>query len=186
MRLDKFLVSRVDWKSRNELQTLIDEGRITVNGAVRKASTKLAVKDAVVIQLDVKEAPDYAQVPIDVIYEDDALLCLNKRAGIIVHPVGRHQLTNLLSALHARYRNVADQTKDRVPHVCHRIDRDTSGCFLVAFSNKWKAGRLAAVRVARREEGVPRDRPRHPRGDGGRDRRIDPHRRGAVARPLRR
>jgi len=138
-RLDKFLVKRVDWKSRNELQTLIDEGRITVNGVVRKASTKLAVKDEVVVALDPKEAPDYAAVPVDVIYEDEALLCLNKRPGIVVHPVGRHQLTNLLSALHARYRNHADPTKDRVPHVCHRIDKDTSGCFLVAFSPKWKA-----------------------------------------------
>jgi len=139
MRLDRFLVSRVDWKSRNELQNWIDEGRITVNGVVRKASTKLATKDAVVIQIDAKEAPDYAAVPVDVIYEDEALLCLNKRPGIVVHPVGRHQLTNLLSALHARYRDHVDVAKDRVPHVCHRIDKDTSGCFLVAFSPKWKA-----------------------------------------------
>src|SRR6185436_8011282 len=71
MRLDRFLTKRVDWKSRNELQTLIDEGRITVNGAVRKASTKLQTLDTVVIQLDAKEAPDYAAVPIDVLYEDE-------------------------------------------------------------------------------------------------------------------
>lgn len=139
MRLDRFLTKRVDWKSRNELQTLIDEGRITVNGAVRKASTALAVRDNVVIALDVVDAPDYAAIPIDVIHEDEALLCINKQAGIVVHPVGRHQLLNLLSALHARYRDHGDASKDRVPHVCHRIDRDTSGCFLVAFSQDWKA-----------------------------------------------
>jgi 23S rRNA pseudouridine1911/1915/1917 synthase len=139
MRLDRFLVKRVDWKSRNELQTLIDEGRITVNGTVRKASTKLAVKDDVVIALDAAEAPDYAAIPVEVIHEDAALLCVNKQPGIVVHPVGRHQLVNLLSALHARYRNPADPAKDRVPHVCHRIDKDTSGCFLVAFSQAWKA-----------------------------------------------
>jgi 23S rRNA pseudouridine1911/1915/1917 synthase len=139
MRLDRFLTKRVDWKSRNELQTLIDEGRITVNGGVRKASTKLAVKDNVVIALDAAEAPDYAAIPVEVIYEDEALLCVNKQAGIVVHPVGRHQLMNLLSALHSRYRDHTDAAKDRVPHVCHRIDRDTSGCFLVAFSQAWKA-----------------------------------------------
>jgi 23S rRNA pseudouridine1911/1915/1917 synthase len=139
MRLDRFLAKRVDWKSRNELQTLIDEGRITVNGTVRKASTKLAVKDNVVVALNPGEAPDYAAVPVDVLHEDEALLCVNKRPGIVVHPVGRHQMTNLLSALHARYRNHEDPGKDRVPHVCHRIDKDTSGCFLVAFSQKWKA-----------------------------------------------
>ena len=139
MRLDKFLTKRVEWKSRNELQTLIDEGRITVNGAVRKASTALAVRDKIVIVLDVTEAPDYETIPIEVIYEDDALLCINKRPGIVVHPVGRHQLLNLLSALHSRYRDHDDAAKDRVPHVCHRIDKDTSGCFLVAFSPAWKA-----------------------------------------------
>jgi 23S rRNA pseudouridine1911/1915/1917 synthase len=139
MRLDRFLTRRVDWKSRNELQTLIDEGRITVNGTVRKASTALAVKDHVVIALDAEEAPDYASIPIEVIHEDAALLCINKQPGIVVHPVGRHQLLNVLSALHARFRDHTDASKDRVPHVCHRIDKDTSGCFLVAFSEKWKA-----------------------------------------------
>jgi 23S rRNA pseudouridine1911/1915/1917 synthase len=139
MRLDRFLTKRVDWKSRNELQTLIDEGRITVNGDVRKASTKLAVKDEVVIALDAAEAPDYLAIPVEVIHEDEALLCVNKQPGIVVHPVGRHQLMNLLSALHARYRDASDPSKDRVPHVCHRIDKDTSGCFLVAFSQAWKA-----------------------------------------------
>ena len=139
MRLDRFLTKRVDWKSRNELQTLIDEGRITVNGAVRKASTKLAVKDEVVIALDAAERPDYEAIPVVVLYEDDTLLCVNKQPGIVVHPVGRHQLLNLLSALHARYRDHDDPSRDRVPHVCHRIDKDTSGCFLVAFREDWKA-----------------------------------------------
>jgi 23S rRNA pseudouridine1911/1915/1917 synthase len=139
MRLDRFLTKRVDWKSRNEVQALIDEGRITVNGVARKASSKVHVKDEVVVQLDPGEAPDYAAIPIDVLYEDEALLCINKRPGIVVHPVGRHQLLNLLSALHARYRDAANPAKDRVPHVCHRIDKDTSGCFLVAFREDWKA-----------------------------------------------
>jgi 23S rRNA pseudouridine1911/1915/1917 synthase len=139
MRLDRFLVKRCDWKSRNELQTLVDEERITVNGEVRKASTKLRHRDNVVVLLDPKAAPDYAAIPIDVIHEDEALLCINKRPGIVVHPVGRHQLLNLLSALHARYRDHSEGGTDKVPHVCHRIDQDTSGCFLVAFSPAWKA-----------------------------------------------
>jgi 23S rRNA pseudouridine1911/1915/1917 synthase len=162
MRLDRFLVKRVDWKSRNELQTLIDESRITVNGAVRKASTKLLHKDNVVVLLDPKEAPDYAAIAVNVLYEDAALLCIDKQPGIVVHPVGRHQLLNMLSALHARYRDAADPSKDRVPHVCHRIDKDTSGCFLVAFSEKWKADVSAQFegRVVKKEylalvHGVP-------------------------------
>jgi 23S rRNA pseudouridine1911/1915/1917 synthase len=121
------------------MQSLIDEGRITVNEAVRKASTRLRHLDRVVVLLPVSDAPDYAAIPIEVLYEDEALLCIDKRPGIVVHPVGRHQLLNVLSALHARYRRPGDAELDRVPHVCHRIDRDTSGCFLVAFSEKWKA-----------------------------------------------
>ena len=139
MRLDRFLRKRVDWRSRNELQTMIDESLVTVNGVVRKASTKLQVRDRVVIQLRAADEapPDPSAIPIVALYEDPDLLVLDKQPGIVVHPVGRHQLTNLLSALHARYRN-ADAARDRVPHVCHRIDKDTSGVWLIAVSQEVK------------------------------------------------
>ena len=150
MRLDRFLAKRCAWRSRNELQTSIDEGRVTVDGAVRKASTKLATRQRVVLELELPETlPDPAAIPIDVLHEDEHLLVLNKRAGIVVHPVGRHQLTSLLSALHARYRDAADPARDRVPHLCHRIDKDTSGVFLVAFGEAWKAD--VSLQFERRE-----------------------------------
>ena len=140
LRLDRFLAKRCPWRSRNELQTSIDEGKVVVDGQARKASTKLLVNQTVALRLDQDEdVPDPASIPIDVLREDGVLLVLNKRPGIIVHPVGRHQLTSLLSALHARYRNHEDPALDRVPHLCHRIDKDTSGVFLVAFDEKAKA-----------------------------------------------
>lgn len=140
LRLDNFVHKRCPWRSRTELQRAIDEGKITVDGAARKASTKLLAKQVVVMHLDLPdELPDPAAIPVDVLHEDAHLLVVNKRPGIVVHPVGRHQLTSLLSALHARYRNPADPAKDRVPHLCHRIDKDTSGVFLVAFDERTKA-----------------------------------------------
>lgn len=140
MRLDRFLCKRVQWRSRNELQTAIDEGKVTVDGALRKASTKLLAKQTVVMSLELPDIlPDPAAIPLDVLHEDAHLLVLNKRPGIVVHPVGKQQLTSVLSALHARYRNHEDPSKDRVPHLCHRIDKDTSGVFLVAFDENVKA-----------------------------------------------
>lgn len=140
MRLDKFLAKRCRWRSRTAIQQGIDEQKVRVDGLSRKASTKLLVGQKVVLDLDPQDdVPDPSTIPIEVLHEDAKLLVLNKRPGIIVHPVGRHQLTSLLSALHARYRNHEDPSKDRVPHLCHRIDKDTSGVFLVAFDEFTKA-----------------------------------------------
>jgi 23S rRNA pseudouridine1911/1915/1917 synthase len=140
MRLDRFLAKRCAWRSRTELQKAIDDGEVTVDGVPRKASTKLLPKQTVVLKLDVPDdVPDPSKIPLDVLHEDALLLVLNKRPGIVVHPVGKQQLTSVLSALHARYRNHDDPSKDRVPHLCHRIDKDTSGVFLVAFDERTKA-----------------------------------------------
>jgi 23S rRNA pseudouridine1911/1915/1917 synthase len=139
MRLDRFLTKRCTWRSRAEMQRTIDDAKVLVDGLERKASTKLLVNQKVVLKLDPQdEVPDPATIPLDVLHEDRTLLVLNKRPGIVVHPVGKQQLTSVLSALHARYRST-DPAKDRVPHLCHRIDKDTSGVFLVAFDENAKA-----------------------------------------------
>jgi 23S rRNA pseudouridine1911/1915/1917 synthase len=105
MRLDLFLAKRCAWRSRNELQTAIDAGRVTVEGSVRKASTRLLARQRVVLDLELPgELPDPGAIPVEVLHEDRQILVVNKRPGIVVHPVGRQQLTSLLSALHARYR----------------------------------------------------------------------------------
>lgn len=150
MRLDLFLAKRVRWKSRTELQSMVDEGQVTVNGRVRKSGVKLRTSDRVEIEVPLREGEaDPATIPIEILHDDGMLLCVNKQPGIVVHPVGRHQLDNLLSALHARYRDPTDPKKDRVPHVCHRIDKNTSGVFLVAFDEKLKAD--VSLQFERRE-----------------------------------
>jgi 23S rRNA pseudouridine1911/1915/1917 synthase len=139
MRLDRFLAKRVRWRSRNQLQQLIDDGVVSVDGTPRKASTRLRDGCSVVIRIpEVEDAPDPGLIPVDVLLDDGELLLVNKQPALVVHPVMHYQLENLLSALHARYRDMDDPERDRVPHVCHRIDRDTSGAFLVAFSERLK------------------------------------------------
>lgn len=140
MRLDRFLADRVEWRSRSQLQQMVDDGQVTVNDALRKSSTRLHNGDRVVVQIPQPDVPvDPATIPIDVLIEDQHLIAINKRPGIVVHPTSGHTLTNVLSALHARYRNTAEPAKDRVPHICHRIDKETSGVLLFAFSEKIKA-----------------------------------------------
>ncbi|MCG3135249.1 MAG: Ribosomal large subunit pseudouridine synthase D [Planctomycetes bacterium] len=149
MRLDLFVTKRCSWRSRSEIQRAIDEGKVTVDGAVRKSSTRLLAKQTVSLDLELPdEIPDPSAIPLDVISDDGVLLVLNKQPGIIVHPVGRNQLANLLAALHARFRS-DDASKDRVPHLCHRIDKDTSGVFLVAMREDWKAD--VSIQFERRE-----------------------------------
>lgn len=139
LRLDQFLAKRVKWKSRNEIRSFVTGGQVSVNDEQRKLSTRLHAHDRVAIAIpQPEESFDPATIPLHVIHDDGRLLVLNKQPGIVVHPTGIHQLDNLLSALHARYRRPGDPEHDRVPHVCHRIDMHTSGVFLVAFDEKVK------------------------------------------------
>ncbi len=166
LRLDQFLVKRIRWRSRNQIQTLIDEGRVRVDDLLRKASTRMRDGTRVVIDIPAPlDPPDPSLIPIETLYDDGRLVLVNKQPGIVVHPVGKHQLDNLLSALHSRYRRPDRPDLDRVPHICHRIDTDTSGAYLVALDEKTKGavGRQFEDRVVRKEylalvRGVPEPR----------------------------
>lgn len=150
LRLDQFLRKRCTWMSRERLKKLIAAGRITLNDDVRKPSTRTRHRDQVRIEIkQPKGLPDPSRIPIHVLHEDEQLLVLNKQPGIVVHPAGVHQLDNLLAALHARYRRPDAPELDRVPHVCHRIDKNTSGVFLVAFDERSKA--FVSLQFERRE-----------------------------------
>ena len=141
LRLDQFMAKRVEWRSRTELQEMIEEGLVAVNGETRrKVSVRLKDQDTVVIAIPAEpDAPDPGKIPIEVIYEEDGLIAVNKRPGIVVHPTSGHTLQNVLSAMHARFRDTENPDLDRVPHICHRIDKETSGVLLFAFSEQLKA-----------------------------------------------
>lgn len=134
-RLDVLLRRHFPWRSREHFQRLIDQGDVTVNGAVRKASTRLAKGDEVVVRIPVAPGTPDRETDdgLEVLYEDDAVVAIDKAAGVVAHPVGRIRHGTLINRLHARYRRTGDDAgaPDVVPRLAHRLDRDTSGVLLV-------------------------------------------------------
>ena len=157
-RLDKYLVDRIAFMSRNQLQHLIDLGEVTVNGRQPKASTKLRLGDEVEVVLGPPPATTIQaeDIPIEVIYEDDHLLVINKSPDIIVHPARSHQRGTLLNALvhHFQHQGGGVESLSSVgadaarPGVVHRLDRRTSGVMVVAKTDEahWKLGRQFELR----------------------------------------
>ncbi len=150
-RLDKYLVSRVAFMSRSGLQRLIDGGGATVNGRPGKASTKLRGGDVVELVIPPPPSGEITpeEIPLDVLFEDDHLIVLNKRPDIIVHPARSELSGTLINALAWRFRHVSSGELSPVgeefarPGVVHRLDRNTSGCIVFAKSEEahWKLGR---------------------------------------------
>ncbi|MGC9334572.1 MAG: RluA family pseudouridine synthase [Anaerolineae bacterium] len=136
-RLDKFLADRLPDLSRAAAQRLIDSGDVTVNGEWVKASYKLRPGDLVVAHLHVEEEADLVAeaIDLDIVYEDEYLVVVNKAAGMVVHPAPGHTGGTLVNALLARYPALSDREGQR-PGIVHRLDRDTSGLIVVALQEK--------------------------------------------------
>ncbi|MFP6737251.1 MAG: RluA family pseudouridine synthase [Planctomycetota bacterium] len=132
-RLDNFLVNNLAWKSRNRLQGLIREGLVTVNGEKTKASRRVHLDDLVEIHLSsgLGIPDDYSERKLDIIYEDEWLVAVNKPPGMLVHPVGRHVYDTLINYLHHRYHSSGPSAEEIVPRLCHRLDRHTTGVVVV-------------------------------------------------------
>ena len=136
------------------MQERIREGMVRVNGTRVKAAAAVKDGDEVTCIL-VREGDEFdpADIPLPVIYEDEVLLALDKPAGFVVHPVGRHQNDTIINALHLRYRNTEDPERDIVPKLAHRLDQHTSGVLLVAKRDDVRAelGRQFAYREVEKE-----------------------------------
>ncbi len=137
-RLDRALVNALPAISRTTVQRLIKEGQITINGASVKSNLRLEGGEvAVVILPEVKETdliPEH--IPLDIYYEDDDLLVINKPAGMVVHPGSGHESGTLANAILAYCPEVLNVGSEKRPGIVHRLDRDTSGLILVA-KNNW-------------------------------------------------
>ena len=134
IRLDRFVVEKCPELSRTHAQKLIGDGYITVNGHVAKASLKLNAGDRVDIvippTLPSPLAPE--AIPLNIIYEDDDLLVVDKPAGLTVHPAPGHLEHTLVNAILSHFPHLADISDSLRPGVVHRLDKDTSGVMLVA------------------------------------------------------
>jgi 23S rRNA pseudouridine1911/1915/1917 synthase len=155
-RLDRYMVDRVPFLSRTQIQRLIEEEAITVNGRVPKSSTKLRKGDRIVATLPPPPSGAIApeEIPLDVIYEDDAIIVVNKPAGLIVHPARSHKSGTLVNALAWRFKHISGGELSKVgeefarPGIVHRLDKFTSGAIVSAKNDTahWRLGKQFEMR----------------------------------------
>lgn len=136
LRVDKYLVNRIDQISRNRIQTAADAGCVRVNDEVVKANYKVKPGDVVTIMMDyprreLKIIPE--DIPLDIVYEDDDVVVVNKQPGMVVHPGHGNYTGTLVNALAYRYKDLPMyNSEDTRPGLVHRIDKNTSGLLVVA------------------------------------------------------
>jgi 23S rRNA pseudouridine1911/1915/1917 synthase len=167
LRIDLFLRRRIPWRSREHLQKRIRMGSVLVDGEPPgKVSQTVREGSEVVVVLERVGIPfDPSTIPLEILHEDEHLLALDKPAGVVVHPVGLHQMDTIINALHHRYRRPNDPERDVVPKLAHRLDQNTSGVLLVAKRDDVRAelGRQFADREVEKQylaivRGVPEPR----------------------------
>ena len=159
-RLDRYLVLALDNLSRTAVQQLIADGSVLINGHASKPGYQLRGEDEVQVLRATPLAPQKEvrpqALPLDIVYEDDDLLVVNKAAGMVVHPAPGHYDDTLVNALLARYPALQDSIvveEDIRPGIVHRLDRDTSGLLIVAKNAHTQA---AMVEQMQRHEVVKR------------------------------
>ncbi|WP_241558296.1 RluA family pseudouridine synthase [Mariniphaga sediminis] len=136
MRIDKYLSNRIDNASRSRIQAAAEAGNILVNETPVKASYKIKPNDEIRIVMDyprreLKIIPE--NIPLDIVFEDDQLIVLNKPAGLVVHPGHGNYSGTLVNALAWYYKDLPlFNSEDPRPGLVHRIDKDTSGLMVVA------------------------------------------------------
>ena len=166
-RLDRWLAMQHPQISRARWQKALAAGLVTVNQQPARASDAVHAGDRILAHPPAPEAPPVQaraeNIPLDVLYEDATLLCLNKPAGLVVHPAVGHWDGTLVNAILHHCGTVSEGGHPLRPGIVHRLDKDTSGCILVA-KNEFAHQHLArqfADRTARKTYlAVVRGRPR--------------------------
>jgi 23S rRNA pseudouridine1911/1915/1917 synthase len=142
MRIDKFLVARIEGATRNKIQQALHAGMITVNGKTVTPNHKIKPADEVIVFSE--EHPDTTDIipepmPLDIVYEDDQVLVINKPAGLVVHPGSGNYTGTIVNgvAWHLQ-QNDPTITENKLPRfgLVHRIDKNTSGLLLLAKTDK--------------------------------------------------
>ncbi|MFK8266631.1 RluA family pseudouridine synthase [Capnocytophaga cynodegmi] len=134
LRVDKFLMNFVENATRNKVQQAAKQGNIFVNGVAVRSNHRVKANDEVKVMFahpphEYLLTPE--NIPIDIVYEDDQLLVVNKPAGMVVHPGHGNYSGTLINALIYHFENLPNNSSNR-PGLVHRIDKDTSGLLVIA------------------------------------------------------
>lgn len=138
-RIDKFLSAQLPEQSRSYLQKIIKEGSVLVNGSPVKASYRMDDQDEVTIDLPELKEPEIEaeNIPLDILYEDDDILVVNKPKGMVVHPAPGHYSHTLVNAvLYHCGENLSGINGVIRPGIVHRIDMNTTGSLLICKNDK--------------------------------------------------
>ena len=136
-RLDKGISEYYDDISRSRISKLIKNGEVTVNGNIVKPSYELDSDDMVSFCIGEAELPDIEpeDIPLDILYEDEAVIVVNKPKGMVVHPAAGHYNGTLVNALMYHCRDLSGINGVMRPGIVHRIDKDTTGSLIVCKSD---------------------------------------------------
>ena len=147
MRLDKHILETHPDFSRSRIEGLIKSGFVTVNGAVaEKAGMKVSEDDEIVVEIPppVPAVPEPEDIPLEIVFEDDDMVVVNKAPGMVVHPAPGHFTGTLVNALLHHCPNLSGIGGVARPGIVHRLDQDTSGLIVVAKSQAAMDGLVQA------------------------------------------
>jgi 23S rRNA pseudouridine1911/1915/1917 synthase len=134
IRLDAYLASQIEGWSRARLQRLIESEDVLVNGRAVKPSYKLRERDEIEVELTTPTIDRFEpeNIPIEIVYEDETLVIVNKPAGLVVHPAAGAPSGTLANALAYHFQQLPGGETSVRPGIVHRLDRDTSGLLVIA------------------------------------------------------
>jgi 23S rRNA pseudouridine1911/1915/1917 synthase len=132
-RLDAYLAQNIDGWSRARLQRLIEAGDVLVNSRLAKASYKLSANDEIEVELTPPPESNFTpeNIPLEIVFEDDQIIVINKPAGLVVHPAAGVNSGTLANALAYHFQQLSNPGSIR-PGIVHRLDKDTSGLLVAA------------------------------------------------------
>ncbi|MBI1883390.1 MAG: RluA family pseudouridine synthase [Chlamydiae bacterium] len=133
-RLDLYLVEKFPKMSRTQIQSLIKEGHVLIDGKLRKAHFLVKPGQGVEVCIPVPKKIELLpeDIPLEVLYEDEDILVINKQPGLVVHPAPGHREHTLVNAILHHCQQLATTDDPLRPGIVHRLDKDTSGCLIVA------------------------------------------------------
>lgn len=159
-RIDKYISQLIDSLSRSFIQKILKDGKVQVDGKPVKANYRLKTDEEIVFELPDAVEPDILpeDIPLDILYEDDDLLVVNKPKGMVVHPAAGHYSGTLVNALMFHCKgNLSGINGVMRPGIVHRIDKDTTGSLLVCkndFSHNCIAAQLKEHSIVRKYRAI--------------------------------